>query len=199
MNIYLDTTANRQWLWQANAIDPRQPHLVRYCAVAVDDDGVATAEARLCGLPHGEGLDAAALERLNVPPDEPFMIRDTMPGVEVVDAWLKMLIQADVVAAHSAAFHRKLLEATCNRVGMALPILPWFCTMTESTEIVKLAPPSGRGKSKWPKLEEAVAFFDKAAESPPSQVKPLAEGLANCERVRIVYEGIMRHRSPAGV
>lgn len=125
-------------------------------------------------------------------------------GAEMTPEWTKSVLgwmtECDEIIAHAAAIHRKMLRASCIRMGLALPDMNWFCTMTNATEICALPSPSGRGKSKWPTLDEAFKHFYGADEYLRRQVYdahegPNAAGRLAAEKTLAVYQGIMDWRS----
>jgi len=72
-----------------------------------------------------------------------------------------MMKEADLIVAHGAQYDRALLEIEFARMAFPRDYLetPWFCTMLESKDIVKLPPNPGYRDYKWPTLGEAYSFF----------------------------------------
>jgi hypothetical protein len=85
-------------------------------------------------------------------------------ALDVIGEMLATLVRdADVIVAHNAGFHGKMLKAIFTDAGMpnnaaAIEAMPTFCTMAQSTDICQVKLTSA-GHWKSPKLEEAYRFF----------------------------------------
>lgn len=200
MIVFIDTVANRNWEWRLKDDAPHQPYLIRFCSMGIMDIGSRQYTGLCLQPPPEERLDEQAQERMGLT-DGPF---GDVPGHEPTEDDLititRAISKATLVVAHSAAFHRKLLRSFYGRHGEEMPVLEWFCTMTNSADICAIPPPSGRGKSKWPTLEEAYAHFAGHDAVPDSGYatedvhQALTIGMGNVERVRTIYAGILHHR-----
>ncbi len=84
-----------------------------------------------------------------------------LPVASVIGCVGGMMKQADLVVAHNSQFDRSLFEIEFERMQFPNDYLetPWFCTMRESTDIVKLPPNAGYRDYMWPSLGEAYSFL----------------------------------------
>jgi len=199
MIVFIDTVANRNWEWRLKDDDPFQPYLIRFCSMGIMDIG-SRQYTGLCLLPPPEEiLDEAACTRMGATGLE-WMLPGHEPTGDDLITITRAISKATLVVAHSAAFHRKLLRSFYGRHGEEMPVLEWFCTMTNSADICAIPPPSGRGKSKWPAMEEAYAHFAGPDAVPDIGTAvddfdaSLQIGMGNVERVRTIYAGILQHR-----
>lgn len=156
--VYLHTATSDIWDFKLRSQDARyaqlQPHLVGISAAC---DGIGIV--RLVSPPEGVFITPEAVaihgvtnEMTAVEPPFGEAIREGTPSIaELID-------QATCIVAHSAAFHRKVLELSYTRAGLRMrDNVRWFCTMTQSADVVMVQLQSN-GRWKWPSLQEALDF-----------------------------------------
>jgi DNA polymerase III subunit epsilon len=93
------------------------------------------------GLVRVERLKVVARAILHIRPPRPRVLFTHVHGITwpmvqaappFADAWpllAPLLVGASVVAAHNAAFDRRVLVACCERAGLPAPALPFLCTV----------------------------------------------------------------------
>lgn len=96
--------------------------------------------------------------------------------------------KSDLVVAHNAGFDKRTIEGEMEQEGILPPETEWFCTMKESTDIVKLPHANGRKGYKWPKLAEAFKYFT------GNELENAHDALHDTRACREVYRGILKHR-----
>ncbi len=158
---------------------PHQPHVVQLAALLVDGE----SETELCTLIRPDGWTVAkGAERVHGVSTE----RALAEGValkEAIGAFHVMAERAELLAAHNLDFDLLLILSEYARLEMpdSLSAKRKFCTMKESTDILKL--PGKRGY-KWPTLQEAYLHFTGTAMSHAH------DALVDVKACRAVYEGI---------
>lgn len=90
---------------------------------------------------------------------------DGIPVADAVEMFIIAAENADAIVCHNTAFDTKLMSIQYARLRPdAQPRLvlcgkPALCTMKAATPICKIPKKDKKTGFKWPKLEEAVAFF----------------------------------------
>jgi DNA polymerase III epsilon subunit-like protein len=84
-----------------------------------------------------------------------------LPICEIMGCVLGLMRKADLIVGHNISFDIAMLDIECSRLDYPKVYLEksMFCTMKESTDIVRLPPNPGFGGYKWPTLGEAYSFF----------------------------------------
>lgn len=137
------------------ASDPGQPHLVQLAALLVDFEDSEVGMLNVIVRPEGFEIPTAASNVHGITTEK---ARDVgVPLKAALDLFKGFIPQADVVVGHNTPFDVMVLGAEWHRLGEGNPLvtMPVYCTMRESTDIVKL--PSSWGY-KWPKLAEVYKF-----------------------------------------
>lgn len=210
MIVFLNTVTNRDWMWKLKPEDEAQPCMIQYTAIVVSPHGERRYFGNTYAMEAHETIAQSALDRLQVPSSQTFLDM-ALPRLDIGDAMdlSAILSSATLLVAHSAAFHRKVLERVAFLHGIHTEITaPWFCTMLEATNICQIPPPTGRGKSKWPTLWEAWEHFwpGQAPQIPNNLPDAMSDvtkaGFLAPSMVLDVYGAILRHRQqgmPAGL
>ena len=194
MILFLDTETNKYWLDRAEVSDEAQAIAVQVAALLEDDRGQLIsggstllsrsgwARRRMIEIEERcvekHGISEGMLDRLGEPPQL------------MANRFRWMLERATLVVGHNIPFDVQIMDATF--AALALPPLSWpptFCTMRESTDIVRK--PSSRSGHQygWPKLGEAFYHFVR---------RPLPgahNALYDIIGTQQVYRGILRHRA----
>jgi len=140
-----------------------QPHIVELaCAwFDVSDSGEKQWYGSFSSLvrPQGWEIPQAAIDIHGITNE--IAQQGGLPISEVMGCLLGMMRKADLVAAHNISFDLSMLDIECSRLDYPKVYLEksMFCTMKESTNIVKLPPNPGFSGHKWPNLGEAYQFF----------------------------------------
>ena len=158
MTLIFDTETTGLIQFKKPYTDPSQPRLVQLAALLFDKDWIVRAELNLLiKLNEQTIIDPKAFEAHGIS-----KAMTQQYGFNPVDALLmfnSMLAMATTVVGHNIAFDKLMLEAESHRVfnGIKQPSWPGkiFCTMQEMTQVCKLPTNWGKGKYKWPTLQEA--------------------------------------------
>lgn len=184
--VFIDTATTGLWLWRADKFHPEQPHLLR---LAIMRDGQRDlAPSVLVKPPPGVIVEAGAVAFHGI--TQAMADGTHITSTDALENVLPALAEADRIVAHSAAYHRMVLEASIARAGLLCPDgwkERWYCTMIKSADLVQVAL-QGNGRWKWPKLHEAYRHFTLAAL--PQEDDPRAAGQAQVRAVAAVYDGI---------
>lgn len=201
MKVYIEAIGSHDWIFKADDMSPYQPHIARLAMRVVATDETTQIDIVQHFNPFVLITDAARA-RLNRWVDSPIDFSKENPFTrQDGEALLAQIEAAGVIVAHAAVFARKLVRVSLFRVGLLLPDnLPWFDTMTQSTEICKIAPKNGRGASKWPSVDEAFDFFwpgtrgsiEWADRDRP--VGPHNAGIRALDRLQTIHMGIRQWR-----
>jgi len=98
--------------------------------------------------------------RVNGLTDE-FLEANGIPIAQILDFYAKAIHEGRGVVAFGAQFDCKVMRGELRRAGRddLFNITPNTCLMRTMTGICRLTKSNGKG-IKWPKLEEAMAYFD---------------------------------------
>lgn len=151
--------------------DPAQPHAIQIAAKLVDcDTKDILAEMSRIVKPVGFEINSFIANLTGVSQER--AEKEGVAAKDVVDEFVSMCDQADIIIAHNDSFDRKIIRISLIREYGRDKANEWyckegrgfFCTMKASTDICKI-PPTGKmlsagyNKFKNPKLEEAYEFF----------------------------------------
>lgn len=121
--------------WCAIDFETADPARDSACAVGVarvEGERVVKVEARLCRPPRGMHSMCEAVHGISWA-----MVKDRPPFSGVWPEVAALLNGATRLVAHNASFDKSVLAACCGAAGLAVPPVPWVCTL-------KLA------KARWP-------------------------------------------------
>ena len=139
----------------ADVIDKRQPRIVQFAALMMQEDGRILHEVNLT-VKSDIPIPAEA-SRIHGITDE--VAAQGVDPLLMVVVYEQLAKQADMLVAHNAAYDLPRLEAAtvwCNREWKKPPRT--FCTMQYLTPVMKLP---GRHGYKWPRLSEAYRYMFK--------------------------------------
>lgn len=161
--LIFDSETTGKALWKEPADDPRQPRIVQLGAILYDDERRVVAEMNLVVRPDGWTVPAEAAAIHGFTTERAGAVGVRIRGVLAL--FLALAERADVVVAHNLAFDRMMVEIEIARrpaEELARLVEVWrakrkFCTMEESTEVLRL--PGFFGKYKWPSLAEAHRHY----------------------------------------
>jgi hypothetical protein len=193
--LYVDTATNRPWDWGKGAQPGDQPHLLRLAACF--DDGAPEMADRgmmfctLVTLPAGERITAAAAMQHGIIETE-YGEHVPISAADAMARFIGLCVRADVLVAHSAAYHRRVLQRTAERCGLPFSMPDTYCTMTNATSVVQAGNLQGNGRWKWPTIGEAYQHF--AGDPLVRPVDPVRAGLQQLHAVRTIYLGL--HAAP---
>jgi DNA polymerase-3 subunit epsilon len=160
-----DTETTGLPLFKEPSEHPDQPHLVQLAAYLMED-GTEMDACDVIVKPDGWAIPAelAALHGISTER----ALAEGIPNAEVVERFIRMAQEADMLSAFDFDFDRRILRIAMVRAGMAKDQIDlWgaqfktFCVMRAATPLCKLPPTdammaAGRKTFKTPKLAEAV-------------------------------------------
>lgn len=155
--LFFDTETSGLTLRNQPHTHPGQPWIIQLGMILADGADIH-AEINLLIKPDGRTLHPRALETHGITTD-----RAQAYGVSemaAVKLFGLLAVPADMLVCHNLDFDLKTVKAMFARQGYGRAVgkldeMPHYCTMEQATDFCKL--PStfkGRGKYKWPKLEE---------------------------------------------
>lgn len=163
-----DTETTGLPVWHAPSNSPDQPHIVQLAWATFEDDGSLLGTRNLIIRPDGWVIpeEASAIHRITTE----MAMEKGIPEREVMDEFITVLDGTAIRVAHNISFDDRLLRIALLRHGIAREDIeamekrPKFCTMTEASKIMKMAPTdrmkaAGFTKPKPPKLVEAMQHF----------------------------------------
>lgn len=156
MNILLfDTETTGIVNFKKPVSDPCQPRLVQIAALLVHSKEGECAAINLIIKPDGFEVPKAASDVHGITTDHAAKVG--IPVKTALEVFLALTAQAALVVGHNVPFDIAVVGAELHRLKVSNPleIMASYCTMRESTDIVKI--PSAWGY-KWPKLVEAYRF-----------------------------------------
>lgn len=174
--IFYDTETTGLPNWGMPSEDPSQPYITQLAAEMCDEEtGETIAAMDMLNRPDGWTIPEELQELTGITMDR--AMRDEHPGADVLDKFLGMWTGSDLRCAHNESFDMRLVRIAIMRdprysmeaVG-DVPFAdywkkaPAFCTVANSTGIIKLPPTpkmvkAGRMNPKPPNLAEAYKFF----------------------------------------
>lgn len=159
MKLFFDTETTGKYRFDYAPGEPCQPHIVQLAAVLHDDNRRERACFNLLIQPTGWVIPVEAQAIHGISTD---MCAASGITLSLALRMFECLFdRAYILVAHNVQLDRACIHTAIERNGGLIDTFlakPTFCTMRESTEIVGLPSPYGRG-CKWPKLIEAYRFF----------------------------------------
>lgn len=131
----------------------KQPRIVQLSAILFDETGHEEEVLDTLIYPDGWTVDYDSEQVHGWTTEDCQLVG--IPMAEALDAFDAMVEKAEIIAAHHIDFDMKMLEIECALIGRSFK--RWenqFCTMKAAAPIVGI--PYGRGRFKYPSLEEAV-------------------------------------------
>lgn len=193
-HLYIDTATSDRWKFPRGSVKPEdedQPHIVRLAWLLEAPDGSTVRDAsHLIRLPQGQRMAGEAAHHLGIY-DHNLQERG-MDMFGVLSEFAEALGEAQLVVAHSWAFHRQVLERSFRFVGM--PAREWpahVCTMISSTNIVQVPKMQPGGGWKWPAFDETCERF--LGRRIMLSLDPVADGIERVRAVRVFLSNIRRH------
>lgn len=137
---------------------PDQPDLVQLCAKLFDEERIY-ATLDLLVIPEKE-IHPKAQEVHGI--SKELCLQFGVPRRVAVACFNNFIKKADVYICHNVSFDSRALLTAYHRENVLAEELqntPGYCTMIESTPILKLPNPKFPSGYKWPSLDEAYRFF----------------------------------------
>lgn len=207
MILILDTAATDLWNWTIRSVDSRyavlQPHLLGVAFKVIDESNLAhplrsgfrfitpptevTISERASEF-HGITLELLANHPVRgaIWPDIYTALTRTAPEIGNEPSLADMIDEANLIVAHNANYHRKIMDLSFVRSGLRMrDNVLWFCTMGKSAQFVRI-PQTGRKGWKWPSLREAFEKFSNNPDLPRMGERPLA----TVDAVHTIYMGL---------
>lgn len=161
MILVYDTETTGLPLFSQPAEHPSQPHIVQLGSQLYQGSKKIVSEINLLIKPNGWTIsdEAAAIHGISQEQAERFGV----PLASAMKLFLFLADRADLLVAHNHDFDCKMARRELHHLGRPadaenLRLRPAYCTMKQSTNIVKL-PGRGSNMYKWPSLQEAHTFF----------------------------------------
>lgn len=159
-HLIFDTETTGKWD-HSTLDDARQPHIVQFAALLVDDncDPAQSIKSQVEFLVKPDGwtipAEVTAIHGITTETATAYGV----PVKLVLSVFKHMAAQAGQIVAHNIAFDRNMIQVEERRCGVKawLPENKQYCTMQESTDILKL--PGKFNRYKWPTLAEAYLHF----------------------------------------
>lgn len=191
MRIYLDTETTDYWNFGRPPTDESQPAPAQVAALLEDDQGRALGTLSAMMTWSRAHQITARAERVHGISQE-MIDRYGHPPIMVWHHLVRMMEHATLVVGHNIEFDMGVLDRWADLVAMPRIVAPpTFCTMRESTAIVRIPKAGGRAGWKWPNLGEAYYHFER------KKLTGAHDALADVYGARAVYRGIQRHASSA--
>lgn len=188
--LYIDTASTTGiWNWREPEQSPAQPHMIRVAVVLTDDDPNVEIDS-VCWLveplPGWPAIPSAGMALHNI--DQTDLHTHGVKLPMVTNLLTRLIDAADLIVAHNASFHTRVVNRAFRDAGLTPPVMPpWFCTMQKGADVVRVTL-QGNGRWKWPSLVEAYHHF--AGEAISLAADPHLRGMAIVRAVQLVHEGI---------
>ena len=163
MLFFFDTETTGKFDFKANHFAPHQPRIIQIGAIVKDENGKTRGELNCLIKPDGWEIsqEAEAIHGISLEHCERHGVPITM-ALRMVHSMLAGCAQ---IIAHNLPFDHAMVIRECGLIKRTqnpseIHIFDGkqhFCTMQESTDILKI--PSPYGGYKWPKLAEAYQYF----------------------------------------
>ena len=158
MPLFCDTETTGKYNFKGSPEDADQPNLVQIAAILDNAAGESVGEFKFLIEPSGwSHIEPGAFDAHGIS-----LEMAQAHGVSLLAAlacFSHMVRKTDVVVCHNTQFDLAIMATAFHRVEREFPRLPAvFCTMREGTNVCKL-PGWGRGKYKWPTLQEAYTIL----------------------------------------
>jgi DNA polymerase-3 subunit epsilon len=172
-----------------------KPHCARVAAIMEDTDVPFMPARSTCNLIRPQADWEQSADTLPYHKADAIDFKEASVSASVAANDLKPLMEeAELIVAHLAGFHQKVLRALFTDAGDTTPASvdgPWFDTLTQSMPVVKLPTKNDRGY-KQPKLTEAYRFF--SGVDMPVHATWYPFGMTNAKAVRLIYKGLQKRK-----
>lgn len=156
MNLTFDTETTGVINYKLPLTHASQPRIVQLGAQLADDNGFVKGELNVLIKPDGWAIpaDATAIHGISTEDCERFGI-PIRSALGMFNLWLAL---KPVLVAHNIDFDVSLVHIEAGKLGKGniLDGFTKFCTMKNSTDLVRIPGPRG---FKWPKLIETYRFL----------------------------------------
>ncbi len=169
MILFFDTETTGLPLFREPSEDDRQPHIVQFAALLMDEDQNEHASVNVICQPDGWDIPEESSSIHGIYHDMAVKcgIRENL----ICEIYKDLILRADKIVAHNISFDMRIMRIALLRSGMEkqeeeelAKVAQSYCTMKASSPILRL-PPTGKMMSygfttyKSPKLSEAIKFF----------------------------------------
>lgn len=181
MYLWIDTEATGLPDYKLPAHAPGQPRLCSVAMLFVDRDLQITAEHEWLIKPHGWFLDPnSEAARVNGLTHEELVAKG-VPVKHILPIYFQAIEERRIIAGHNISHDVKLMRGELRRADMEDLYMKTrtICTMQAARKIVDAR--DKNGKSKAPRLEEAMAHFDIPQ---PEKHRALADAKGSLEVMR---------------
>lgn len=158
MKLFFDTETTGFPDFNAQARDPKQPHMVQLAAILMDDNERPIEEHNVIIKPEGWNIPKEASDVHGITDEVAKVGISEKLASEIL---LAMIRKSSLVIAHNLTFDKFIARIAMRRFDLITDAddawwkgLPTFCTMRATTDICQL-PGNRAGSFKWPKLQEA--------------------------------------------
>jgi DNA polymerase III subunit epsilon len=184
--LFFDTETTGLPIWKEPSDDLGQPHIVDIACELWDGDTCIESYESLVDI--GAPIPPEMTDIHGIT-DEMVQVDGNEPDVVLTNV-MALIKQADILAGHNISFDIRMLRIMAARVSGEKweNLLPTFCTMRKSTNIVKAIGPKARHPQdwKWPTLGEAHTHFFGEVHSDAHRA------MTDCIAARKVYFEIMK-------
>lgn len=144
---------------ETTAKKPTEARIIQLAALGLDDQGNKKAELNILIKPDGWKVSEEITEITGITHQD---CEDYgVPIRFALSLFYYLIKNSNIIIAHNLNYDYQVVGHECSILKKPnfLDGLVKFCTMHETTNIVKIRSP--RGGYKWPKLQEAYKFFFK--------------------------------------
>ena len=159
MILYIDTETTGKADFNLRASDPSQPHLVRLSGIIATDDGIGMELFDTLIKPEGWTIPEEVTKIHGITNE--MALEKGIPEAEAAAFVKEKMLQASLIVAHNMQFDKFIIRIALRRHKLLTDeedamwkALPTYCTMKQSTNILRIPHANGRG-FKWPTLAEA--------------------------------------------
>lgn len=159
----VETTGLPDWHQPSGA--EQQPHMVQLAAALVDNETRNPIQSMNVIIRPDDWKipdDTTRVHGINTE----LAVKTGVPESVALDMFLALWHASDCRVAHNEQFDARIIRIATKRYSPETTQDEWkagnankFCTMRDSTGILKLPKTNGKGGHKYPKLEEAYQFF----------------------------------------
>lgn len=176
--------------------DPRQPHIVQFAAILLNDDGTPGRTECVIVRPNGWVIDPISITIHGITQER--ALDEGVPEDDAVDLFLSMQARGAVRVAHNISFDTRIMRIAMTRAGIqrdmieAIEKRQSYCTCNASTPIVNIPPTekmvaAGITRPKSASLLECMAHF--FGETLPGAHDALVDARA-CGRLYVHLQGL---------
>lgn len=169
LTLLFDTETSGKKLDGVRASDPRQPHIVSFAGLVLDEGWNEITHVHHIAKQDGWESEPEATAIHGITKER--SLAEGIGEKEIAEIALGMITQADRCVAHNIQFDSFVVRCALRRYGLLQgdseeegKSIPWaikgkeFCTMWATTPLCKI-PGRFAGKYKWPKLKEACEIL----------------------------------------